>query len=117
MWQSNGSPKDEEGNPILKETSQMNKETDWSSDVPSTSGVSNIQSFQCASTPSNSVVQLGTSTRTVKDVITELQLLAPEGMKYELRLVPKDEVISIESILKSRGRKTNDEKKKRKRIK
>ncbi|CAK8681959.1 unnamed protein product [Clavelina lepadiformis] len=38
-------------------------------------------------------------------------------MKYEIRLVSKDESVSIESVLKSRGRQTNDKKKKRKRVK
>ncbi|CAK8682599.1 unnamed protein product [Clavelina lepadiformis] len=38
-------------------------------------------------------------------------------MKYEIRLVSKDESVSIESVLKSTGRQTNDKKKKRKRVK
>ncbi|CAK8690745.1 unnamed protein product [Clavelina lepadiformis] len=52
-----------------------------------------------------------------QDIINELQLHAPEGMKYEIRLVSKDESVSTESVLKSRGRQTNDKKKKRKRVK
>ncbi|CAK8698102.1 unnamed protein product [Clavelina lepadiformis] len=52
-----------------------------------------------------------------QDIINELQLHAPEGIKYEIWLVSKDESVSIESVLKSRGRQTNDKKKKRKRLK
>lgn len=113
-WQSSGSQKDEEGNPILEKTSPQ--ETEWSSNVeemPSTSSICNIQAV---STPLMSTT-VQSRIRTTKDIINELQLHAPEGMKYEIRLVSKDESVSIESVLKSRGRQTNDKKKKRKRVK
>ncbi|CAK8690808.1 unnamed protein product [Clavelina lepadiformis] len=71
---------------------------------------------RAVSTPSTSTT-VQSRIRTTKDIINELQLHAPEGMKYEIRLVSKDESFSIESVLKSRGRQTNDKKKKRKRVK
>ena len=39
-----------------------------------------------------------------KQLIKLLQNKAPDGIKYEIRLVPKDKNVTIENIMKSRGK-------------
>ena len=42
----------------------------------------------------------------MQQAMARIQSLAPPEMKYQLTLVEKDEVVSIESVLQGRGRKS-----------
>ena len=99
-WKTKGSPLDSDGNPLLDFAKDTPKATEWSSDMPNDPQPS-------TSAPSLSEGDLADQRcmdLSTKQLIKLLQNKAPDGMKYEIHLVPKDENVTIESVIKSRGK-------------
>ena len=115
-WKTKGSPLDLDGNPLLDFAKDIPKATEWSSDMPNDPQ----PSTSASSLPEGDSTDQSCTYLTTKQLIKLLQNKAPDGMKYEIRLVPKDENLTIESVIKSRGKSAvvnNGPPKKRKRVK
>jgi len=127
-WKSKGSPHDADGSPILYFTVNIPEATDGSSDSRKDSQPS-TSTHQCQPCVANTYAPTLSKEDTAKQRCTEvstkkliklLQSRAPEGMKYHICLMSKDENVSIESVIKSRGKPAvanNELPKKRKRVK
>ena len=122
LWKDAACPTDENGFPLLP-----NNPTDSAATVqpPSTTDASStatlIGNLSKASSDVSSPCEVASSSSqndnddTVRSLVKRLQSFAPPGMKYVVSLVPADEHIPMETIIKSRGRTTPSEKSTKKR--